>query len=61
MIPQMHSIFPFGRNLADLILEKPTDLPFLNLTTPTNLLYYNRPWFLAGVGFWYKLKDVLAK
>jgi glycine/D-amino acid oxidase-like deaminating enzyme len=53
--------FHFGRNLADLILEKPTDFPFLNLTTPTNPLYYNRPWFLPGVGFWYKLKDVLAK
>jgi glycine/D-amino acid oxidase-like deaminating enzyme len=52
--------FHFGRNLADLILEKPTDFPFLNLKTPTNPLYYNRAWFLPLVGFWYKLKDLLA-
>jgi glycine/D-amino acid oxidase-like deaminating enzyme len=52
--------FHFGRNLADLILEKPTDFPFLNLKTPSNPLYYNRAWFLPIVGAWYKLKDVLA-
>jgi glycine/D-amino acid oxidase-like deaminating enzyme len=53
--------FHFGRNLADLILEKPTEFPFLNLTTPTNPLYYNHPWFLPLVGVWYKLKDFLAR
>ncbi len=52
--------FHFGRNLADLILEKPTDFPFLNLKTPSNPLYYNRAWFLPIVGAWYKLKDFLA-
>jgi glycine/D-amino acid oxidase-like deaminating enzyme len=52
--------FHFGRNLADLILEKPTNFPFLNLTTPTNPLYYKRPWFLPIVGLWFKFKDFLA-
>ncbi len=52
--------FHFGRNLADLILEKPTDFPFLNLKTPTIPLYYNRPWFLPIAGAWYKFKDFLA-
>ena len=53
--------FHFGRNLADLILEKPTDFPFLNLDNPTLPLYYNRPWFLPIAGFWYKLKDLTAR
>lgn len=53
--------FGFGRNLADLILEKPTDFPFLNLTSPTNPLYYKSPWFLPIVGLWYKFKDFLAR
>ncbi|MDJ0902709.1 MAG: FAD-binding oxidoreductase [Xenococcus sp. MO_188.B8] len=53
--------FHFGRNLADLILEKPTDFPFLNLKTPTIPLYYNRPWFLPIAGAWYKFKDFLAR
>ena len=52
--------FHFGRNLADLILEKSTDFPFLNLKTPSNPLYYNRAWFLPIVGAWYKFKDFLA-
>ena len=52
--------FHFGRNLADLILEKPTNFPFFNLKTPSNPLYYNRAWFLPIVGAWYKLKDFLA-
>lgn len=53
--------FHFGRNLADLILEKPTNFPFLNLKTPTNPLYYNRAWFLPIVGAFYKFKDVIAR
>jgi glycine/D-amino acid oxidase-like deaminating enzyme len=53
--------FHFGRNLADLILEKPTMFPFLNLKTPSNLFYYNRAWFLPAAGAWYKLKDALAR
>lgn len=53
--------FHFGRNLADLILEKSTDFPFLNLDNPTLPLYYNRPWFLPIAGFWYKLKDLTAR
>ncbi len=52
--------FHFGRNLAELILEKSTHFPFLNLKTPSNPLYYNRAWFLPIVGAWYKLKDFLA-
>ena len=44
-----------------LILEKPTDFPFLNLNTPTIPLYYNRPWFLPIAGAWYRLKDFLAR
>ena len=53
--------FHFGHNLADLILEKPTTFPFLNLKTPSNPLYYNRAWFLPAAGAWYKLKDALAR
>lgn len=53
--------FHFGRNLADLILEKKSDFPFLNLNYPSNPLYYNRAWFLPIVGAWYKVKDILAK
>jgi glycine/D-amino acid oxidase-like deaminating enzyme len=51
--------FHFGRNLADLILEKPCNFPFLDLNTPTNFLYYKSPWFLPFMGILYKLKDVL--
>lgn len=33
--------FLLGQNLADLILEKSTDFPFLNLKNPANPLCYN--------------------
>jgi len=53
--------FHFGRNLVDLILEKPTTFPFLNLKMPGNPLYHNRAWFLPAAGAWYKLKDLVAR